>query len=135
MGGDDLNDFFDNLFGGGGGEFTPPPPPTDEELYDECMSSTRVHLEAFKAGSESTKPSAEFFRMLPAWQEELEFYLPKLEEYEEYERCAEVFKAIREIKSIRANLAINQSLNELDIEVYHEGELDDSNDTTDEPDF
>ena len=132
MNSDDLNDFFDNLFGGdGGGGFTPPPPPTPEQILEEALKATDVHVTAFNVGQEKPR-NPNYFEMLPSWQEELEHYLPILEEFEEYEQCAVVWKAIREIKMERANLHVNQSLNDLDIQVEYE--VTDNTDS-DEPDF
>ena len=128
----DLDDFFNNLFGGEGGEFTPTPPPTDEELCAEAMKVTDAHLVAYYAATESITRPDNLRDMLDLWLEELTFYLPMLEDYEEYEQCSKVFKAMREINISIANENLIQSLSDLDISVIDESEI-----TTDngEPDF
>ena len=133
---DGLDDFFDKLFGGdmGGGDFTPPPPPTDEELLHEAVKSTEAHMAAYHAACEAKHRDAAFFKMLPVWLEELEFYLPMLEDYEEYEQCAKVWRTIRDIRIQQANDDLVAALNELDIEIIEAGD-DTSNTTDDEPDF
>jgi hypothetical protein len=133
MSNDSLDDFFNNLFGGeGGGDFTPPPPPTDEELCAEAMKVTDAHLVAYYAATESITRPDNLRDMLDLWLEELSFYLPMLEDFEEYEQCSKVFKAIREIQISQANEQLLESLSDLDISVIDESEL-----TTDngEPDF
>ena len=132
MSDDGLNEFFNNLFGGEGGDFTPPPPPTDEELCAEAMKVTDAHLVAYYAATESITRPDNFRDMLDLWLEELSFYLPMLEDYEEYEQCSKVFKAMREIQISIANEQLIESLSSLDISVIDESEI-----TTDngEPDF
>lgn len=131
MDSDGLDDFFNNLFGGEGGEFTPPPPPTDEELCAEAMKVTDAHLVAYYAATESITRPDNLRDMLDLWLEELDFYLPMLEEYEEYEQCSKVFKAMREIQISIANEQLVESLSALDISVIDESEITSS----DEPDF
>ena len=134
-GNDGLDDFFNNLFGGGGGEFTPPPPPTDEEILHEAMKSTEAHMAAYHATCEAKQRDAAFFKMLPVWLEELEFYLPMLEDYEEYEQCAKVWRCIRDIRIQQANDDLIAALNELNIEVLESMPDEPTNSTDDEPDF
>ena len=124
---DELNDFFNNLFGGQGGGELPPPQPTPEQLSSEALGATRVHIEAFNVSQDQPK-SKTYFDMLPAWKTELEFYLPILEQDEEYERCQEVFDTLQKIDLELANISINQALNELDIEATGELSTDNSND-------
>ena len=131
MSSDGLDEFFNNLFGGEGGEFTPPPPPTDEELRAEAMKVTDAHLVAYYAATESTTRPDNLREMLDLWLEELDFYLPMLEDYEEYEQCSKVFKAMREIQISIANEQLVESLSALDISVIDESETTSS----DEPDF
>lgn len=131
MSSDGLDDFFNNLFGGEGGEFTPPPPPTDEELCAEAMKVTDAHLVAYYAATESITRPDNLRDMLNLWLEELDFYLPMLEDYEEYEQCSKVFKAMREIQISIANEQLVESLSSLDISVIDESEITSS----DEPDF
>lgn len=138
MANDDLNDFFNNLFGGQGGPQGIPEVPetlTPEQELSEALAATRVHLEAYRVGIETGARSKEFFDMLPAWKSEFEHYLPTLETHEEYERCQEVFDATNEIIIMMANQTINKQLNELDI-VDVTGELSaDTNTNDDELDF
>ena len=131
MSSDGLDEFFNNLFGGEGGEFTPPPPPTDEELRAEAMKVTDAHLVAYYAATESITRPDNLREMLDLWLEELTFYLPMLEDYEEYEQCSKVFKAMREIQISIANEQLVESLSALDISVIDESETTSS----DEPDF
>jgi hypothetical protein len=131
MSSDGLDEFFNNLFGGEGGEFTPPPPPTDEELRAEAMKVTDAHLVAYYAATESITRPDNLREMLDLWLEELTFYLPMLEDYEEYEQCSKVFKAMREIQISIANEQLIESLSDLDISVIDESELT----SNDEPDF
>ena len=131
MSSDGLDEFFNNLFGGEGGEFTPPPPPTDEELRAEAMKVTDAHLVAYYAATESITRPDNLRDMLDLWLEELTFYLPMLEDYEEYEQCSKVFKAMREIQISIANEQLVESLSALDISVIDESEITSS----DEPDI
>lgn len=138
MANDDLNDFFNSLFGGQGGPgITPEPVPlTPEQEVSEAMAATRIHLEAYKVGLEVGSTSKEFLDMLPAWRDEFTHFLPVLEKAEEYERCQEVLDATNEIIVILANQTINKQLNELDIvDVTGELTVDDSNTDDDELDF
>ncbi len=129
----DLDDFFNNLFGGeGGGDFQPPPPPTEEEMRNEAVKVTESHLVAYYAASGARVQQENYPEMLDMWLEELTFYLPMLEDYEEYEQCSKVFKAMREIQISQANQSLIQSLSELDLSVIDESEV---NDASDEPDF
>jgi len=138
MANDDLNDFFNSLFGGQGGSGIPSEPTilTPEQELSEAMAATRVHLEAYHVGIKKGATGKEFFDMLPAWRDEFQHYLPVLEQAEEYERCQEVFNATNEITIILANQTINKQLNELDIvDVTGELSVDDSNTNDDELDF
>lgn len=106
------------------------PPPTPEQIRLEAMTATELHLAAFHEASEAGGDG--WHEMLPDWLEELAHYLPILEEYEEYEQCAKVFKGMREIREVDSNLRLNADLDELKINVVHEN---DSADPTDDPDF
>ena len=105
----------------------PPPQPTPEQLSSEALGATRVHIEAFNVSQDAPK-SKTYFDMLPAWKTELEFYLPILEQDEEYERCQEVFDTLQKIDLELANITINAALNELDIEATGELSTDNPND-------
>lgn len=130
---DELNDFFKNLFNGAGGDGLPSPEPTPEQLSSEALAATRIHLEAFNVSQDQPK-SKTYFDMLPAWKTELAYYLPILEQDEEYERCQEVFTTLKKIDLELANIKINEALNELDIEMV-DGELSDTDDSNDNIDF
>ena len=134
-GGDDLHNFFNNLFGGGGDGMPQLPAPNEmtfEQKVDEAMSVTRVHLEAYKVSQTPKGRTPAYFDMLPSWKEEFSHYLPILEAGEEYERCADVFKAMKDIEVELANLSLNKELNELDIRI--DDSLIPEVDTTELPD-
>ena len=108
--GDDLNDFFKNLFGGGGDGTPGLPPPNEmtfEQKIDEAMSVTRVHLEAYKVAQTPTGRTPQYFDMLPAWRDELSHFLPILEAGEEYERCAVVFQTMKDIEIVMKKAKVN----------------------------
>lgn len=125
MSDDELNDLFNEFLGGNSG---PLPEPTAEEIRIEAMTATELHITAFYEACE-TRPKG-WTNMLGSWLEELQHYLTVLEEFEEYEQCAKVFKCMRDIREISSNIKLGKHLAELSIDVIHEVEPD-----TDEPDF
>jgi len=117
---DDLfNEFLNNK-----PEALPPPTPEQERL--EAMTATELHLTAFYEATESKGDG--WHEMLPQWLEELAYYLPVLEDYEEYEQCAKVFKGMREVREVHNNLRLNASLQDLKINVVHESDDTELND-------
>ena len=119
MSNDDLNDLFNEFFPEGLPEGALPPP-TEDELRLEAMTATELHISAFYEASESRKNG--WTDMLPAWLDELKYYLKVLEDYEEYEQCAKVFKTMREIREVSANLALGKSLEDLKVDIVYEGD-------------
>lgn len=126
MSDDDLNDLFNEFLSGGSG--SPLPPPTAEEIRIEAMTATELHMTAFYEACETRTKG--WRDMLGSWLEELQHYLKVLEDYEEYEQCAKVFKCMREIREVDSNIELNDHLADLHINIVHEAEPD-----TDEPDF
>lgn len=121
---DDLfNEFFENA------ETFELKPPTPEEIRREAMTATELHMTAFYAGSAVGDNS--YQKMLPDWLEELQYYLPILEEYEEYEQCHKVFVCIKAIREDFANIELNKELRGLSIETV----LESSDVSGNEPDF
>lgn len=118
MSDDDLNELFENFFESG----PTIPPPTPEEERMEAMTITELHLNAFYLSDQAGKK--EWYDMLPEWLAEFKHYLPVLEEHEEYEQCAKVFKAMKEIRETSANHDINKALDELEIQVTNEADQD-----------
>jgi hypothetical protein len=117
---DDLfNEFLNNS-----PEALPPPTPEQERL--EAMTATELHLTAFYEATESKGDN--WHEMLPQWLEELAYYLPVLEDYEEYEQCAKVFKGMREVREVHNNLRLTASLHDLKINVVHESDNPELND-------
>jgi hypothetical protein len=117
---DDLfNEFLNNS-----PEALPPPTPEQERL--EAMTATELHLTAFYEATESKGDG--WHEMLPQWLEELAYYLPVLEDYEEYEQCAKVFKGMREVREVHNNLRLTASLHDLKINVVHESDNSELND-------
>lgn len=111
---------FDDLFNEFLGSKKELPEPTDAEIRMEAMTATELHLAAFAESSE-VKGDA-WHEMLPSWLEELAHYLPILEDYEEYEQCAKVFKGMREIREVYNNLQLNADLADLKITVVQEND-------------
>lgn len=120
---DDMDDLFNELFSG---NMAALPAPTPEEIRLEAMTATELHIVAFNDAMENRTPGYE--DMLGTWLEELQHYLPILEDYEEYEQCQKVFDAMREIRTEDANLRLNVELAELNAKLT-------STEHSDEPDF
>lgn len=130
---DDLNDFFDNLFEKGPDPL-PEPSPDEERL--EAITVTNIHMDAFREASAHGGDG--YHEMLPDWLDELKYFLPILEQYEEYEQCQKVFDTMRAIREDHGNIVVNKSLEELDVPVIYEDESqrpEDPSDATAEPDF
>jgi hypothetical protein len=126
----DMDDFFNNMFSDG--DEPQMPIPTPEDLKNEAMHATNLHITAFNEASENRDKS--YRKMLPIWAEELEYYLPILEDFEEYEQCQKVFDTQRTIRTERTNIKLNSELRELKIDVTHEVEPQKETDS-DELDF
>jgi len=125
----DMDDFFNNMFSDGDGPSMPVPTP--EDLREEAMHATKLHIAAFNEASEIRDKA--YQEMLPIWAEELEYYLPILEEFEEYEQCQLVFDAQKAIRTERANIKLNKELRDLKVDVTYE--VEPTNDDQDELDF
>lgn len=111
MEGDGFDDFFDAL---SSGQLGPLPEPTPEDLRREAMTATELHIQAFEESV--AKRDKEYEKMLPIWAEELAYYLPILEDHEEYEQCQKVFDAQKTIKAEYTNIKLNKELRDLKIE-------------------
>ena len=130
---DDMKDFFDTLFEQGPGPL-PEPSPDEERL--EAITVTNIHMTAFREASAHGGDG--YHEMLPDWLDELKYWLPILEQYEEYEQCQKVFDTMRAIREDHGNIVVNQSLENLDVPVIYEDESqrpEDPTDATSEPDF
>jgi hypothetical protein len=128
----DMDDFFNNMFSDGDGPSMPVPTP--EDLRKEAMHATKLHISAFNEASEIRDKA--YQEMLPIWAEELEYYLPILEDFEEYEQCQLVFDTQRAIRTERANIKLNKELRDLKVDVTYEVEpANDDNNEDNELDF
>jgi len=130
---DDMGDFFDNLFEKGPGAL---PEPTLDEQRLEAITITNIHITAFREGSAHGGDG--YHEMLPDWLDELKYYLPILEEHEEYEQCQKVFDAMRAIREDHGNIELNKHLTDLKVPVTYENPADapePDEDATSEPDF
>jgi hypothetical protein len=119
MSNDDLENLFNEFFPDGLPEGSLPPP-TEDELRIEAMTATELHMSAFYEASEERKEGWE--SMLPSWLDELKYYLKVLEDFEEYEQCAKVFKTMREIREVSSNIALGKSLEDLTVDIVYEGD-------------
>jgi len=124
---DDLENLFNEFFNNASS--TPLPEPTPDQIRLEAMTATELHIQAFTEASE--RGGDGYHEMLPNWMEEFAYYLPILEDYEEYEQCQKVFDTMRAIREDGNNRKLQQSLHDLKVEMVHEETEDD----TDEPDF
>ena len=131
---DDMKDFFDNLFEQGPGDL---PEPSLDEQRIEAITITNIHITAFRESSAHGGDG--YHEMLPEWLDELKYYLPILEEHEEYEQCQKVFDAMRAIREDHGNITVNKSLENLEVPVIYEDESqrpdDPTPDASTEPDF
>lgn len=118
----DMDDLFKEFFESGASIA----PPTPEEIRKEAMVATELHIAAFNDAIDSNETA--WHDMLPEWAEELNHYLKVLEDFEEYEQCAKVFKCLREIREVHNNLQLNESLKSLEYTIVKE-------EPSDEPDF
>ena len=114
-----MDDFFNEFLSGGAREI---PEPTPEDIRLEAMTATELHITAFYAGVETNQGN--WKDMLHDWYDELKHYLPILEDFEEYEQCAKVFKCQREIREVMLNDKLGKSLDKLEVTVVHENEPD-----------
>jgi len=121
----DMDDLFKEFFEDGGQV----PPATPEQIRMEAMTITELHIQAFNDAVDNLSGNG-WHEMLGSWYDELSHFLPTLEEFEEYEQCAKVFKTMNELREVSANIGLNKSLTDLPINIVHEGK-----NQSDEPDF
>ena len=121
-----MDDFFNDFFTGG----AQLPEPTPEDVRMEAMTATELHIDAFNEAVEKRDKS--YVEMLPIWHEELQYYLPILEDYEEYEQCKKVFDTMKVILTEETNIELNEQLDNLKVDVVREN---DDITEEDEPDF
>lgn len=127
---DDLENLFNEFFNNS--DSTPLPEPTPDQIRLEAMTATELHIQAFTEASERGGDS--YHEMLSSWMEEFAYYLPVLEDFEEYEQCQKVFDTMKAIREDGNNIKLNKSLEDLKVTVVHE-DMDTENDDIDEPDF
>ena len=118
-----MDDFFNEFLSGGARDI---PEPTPEDVRLEAMTATELHMTAFYAGLETNK--GQWREMLHDWYDELKHYLPILEDFEEYEQCAKVFKCQREIREVMLNDKLARSLNNLEVTTVYENEPENNED-------
>lgn len=121
----DMEDFFKEFFEEG----EQIPPATPEQIRMEAMTITELHIQAFNDAIDNLNDKG-WHEMLSSWYDELSHFLPTLEEFEEYEQCAKVFKTMNELREVSANIGLTKSLADLPITIVQEDE-----NRSDEPDF
>ena len=121
--GEGFDDFFNEFLSGGSRDI---PEPTPEDVRMEAMTATELHMTAFYAGVETNQGN--WKDMLHDWYDEFKHYLPILEDFEEYEQCAKVFKCQREIREIMLNDKLNKDLKKLEVTTVYEVEPEEPED-------